>query len=87
MTENLTLQDILNDIEEISLQPIISPQEGEKYEYNNVLFGIKFTFEIVKEHKEYYDILINDTKPDVLEKNFEMVEMFNDGTITRLFED
>ena len=90
MKENLRLEDLLS-VDSLPQYPIIAPQEGEIYTFENVLFGIVFDFKIIKEYHDYYEILIEPgtelEKPDVLPKDFEMIEMFNDGIIRRKFEE
>jgi hypothetical protein len=84
MLDKKTVDDLLNDLIEIPVEAIIAPREGEKYSFENILFKMSFTFEIIKEHREYYDILIDDKTPDVLLKDWNTMEMFNDGIITKI---
>jgi hypothetical protein len=81
--DNLSLEDLIPGIAE----PILAPVEKEKYKYNNILFGISFTFEILKEHKEYYEILINDEKKDILYKDYDLVDLINTGTMEKIQEE
>ena len=87
MLDKKTADDLLNDLIEIPVEPIIAPVEGEKYSFENILFKMSFTFEIIKEHREHYDILINNEKPDILLKDWNTMEMFNDGIITKIQEE
>ena len=84
MKEKNIIHDILEGLPEIHLDPIPTPIPGEKYLFNNILFNMKFTFEIIRENKLDFDILINNEKPDILKKDWSTIEMFNDGIITRI---
>ena len=79
-------ENILEELENINIsfeKPIIAPLIGENYTYNNYLLKVSFDFVIIDENKEYYSILINDEHPDILKKDWELLELFNAGYITK----
>ena len=64
--------------------PIISPEEGDIYEFRDDIFGTRFIFKILKEEKLFYRVLINNKNEDILHKNWELIEMFNTGLIEKI---
>jgi hypothetical protein len=83
MVDKPDIDDLINELIDIPLDPILAPRVGEEYHFTNALFRMEFDFEIIKEYHDYYDILINGEKPDILKKDFDLVEMMNDGLITK----
>ena len=68
------------------LDSIIAPEEGDIYEFNDAMFGMRFIFKIVEEHKNHYKVLINNEKEDTLYKNWELLEIFNTGLVQKIEE-
>jgi hypothetical protein len=76
------LEELVNLADELEA-PIVAPEEGDKFRYQNIL-GITFHFEILRRKPDHYEILIEDSKVDILPIDYDLVSMLNDGTFTRL---
>jgi len=64
--------------------PIIAPMEGDVFEFNDSMFGMRFIFKILEEHASHYKVLINNEKEDILYKNWELLEIFNTGLVQKI---
>jgi hypothetical protein len=85
MKINSKLLDELLEMEDYLEEPINPPEEGEIWNYSN-LMGLSFNFTVKKRHLEHYDIMLHlddEDKLDILPINYDLVSMINDGTLER----
>jgi hypothetical protein len=78
--------DVIENVEELILKlnkPILIPQEGEIYHYEDEVDDNVFDFKILKEHKDFWEVeILEKEKIEKLPKDFGTIEMFNAGIIT-----